>query len=280
MEKNNDRARGPKPERKKKRGGEEPQREEPRRGERLTSAALRERERKYRAEASRSPARESSEAEDRASELPPVRAGCGPGGGPVCWVDRQRGGTGEEVDSYPTELEVLGLRDQWLSFAPETVKKLTYDDWVVRLTNFFRVAYPGALAEGKDSVMEPATRWNDQVADGRRWKRWTLVEDLMRTYPLASNYWLAVVGKQLHHMEALKEMGLGTIGRGLSRLQQAEPAGSAPPGTPRASEGREGSQGRGSSPERAEEEGHGVPRARSEPPTGPVEPEEPPPGRW
>ena len=122
-EKKNDHARGSEPERKKKRGGEEPQR-----GERLTAAALRERERKRRAEAPRSPVRESSEAGGRPSELPPVRAGCGPGGGPVCWVDRQRGGTGEEVDSYPTELEVLGLRDQWISFAPETVKKLTYDD--------------------------------------------------------------------------------------------------------------------------------------------------------
>ena len=141
---------------------------------------------------------------------PPVREGCGAGGGPVCWINRQSGGTGEEVDSYPTEDEALRVLDHSMSFDPEVIRGLTYDEWIMWLHNFLRVAYPGALTEGKGSAVELAAKWNGQAAVGSRWNRVTLVRDLTRTYPLAYTYWLAVIGKMSQSHKAItSEPGAG-----------------------------------------------------------------------
>ena len=84
----------------------------------------------------------------------------------------------------------------------------------------------------------------------------------MKTYPLASGYWMAAIGRQLNHVQALKETGLGIVGQGLGRLQETEPAGRAPPSS--SSDASERARERGSSPGRAEDEGRGAPQAKPE----------------
>eukprot|EP00959_Pyramimonas_sp_CCMP1952_P034603 725416-Pyramimonas_sp.AAC.1 len=83
-------------------------------------------------------------------------------------------------------------------FTQLEVDQLPNSEWSLWVSNFLRVAYPGALVPGKDSAEELAYRWNNVVhQDGLKYKRWTPVMDLLKTYPLAATYWQAAAQRRL-----------------------------------------------------------------------------------
>ncbi|CAK0825609.1 unnamed protein product [Prorocentrum cordatum] len=182
--------------------------EAPRRGEEPTAQTTRSRSRgkgeeppRRGEERRRSPAEPAEPAEPARVErraTPPKRTGCGDGGGPVCFTRRHLGGDGESIESYPSEHAALKTADHFMVFTQLEVDQLPNSEWSPWVSNFLRVAYPGALVPGKDSAEELACRWNNVVhQDGLKYKRWALVMDLLKTYPLAATHWQAAAQRRL-----------------------------------------------------------------------------------